>query len=80
MNPDLERLLELYYGLEVWRDPELLNKSTDEFNQLKETIEKSYDIIEFLNEVEEQDWELDSDDIKHILKLDFDYIRKQYES
>ena len=34
-------------------------------------------IIDFLNECEEQDWELDSDDIRHILKLDFEYIRKQ---
>lgn len=35
-------------------------------------------IVDFLNEVEEQDWTLDADDIRHILKLDFDYVRKQH--
>lgn len=35
-------------------------------------------IIDFLNECEEQDYWLDGDDIRHILKLDFDYVRKQH--
>jgi len=77
-NPDLERLLTIAShegsNWKAWEDDQ------PEFIQLKGKIEKSESIIEFLNEVEEQDWELDSDDIKHILKLDFDYIRKQYES
>ena len=34
-------------------------------------------IVDFLNECEEQDYQLDSDDIRHILNLDFDYVRKQ---
>lgn len=32
----------------------------------------------FLEECIENDYDLDRDDIEHILKLDFDYIRKQY--
>ena len=39
---------------------------------------KQYQIIDFLNECEEQDYWLDGDDIRHILKLDFDYVRKQH--
>lgn len=34
-------------------------------------------IVDFLNECEEQDYRLDADDIKHILNMDFDYVRKQ---
>lgn len=36
-------------------------------------------IVDFLNECEEQDFQLDQDDLTHIIKLDFDYIRKQYQ-
>ncbi|HSA75490.1 MAG TPA: hypothetical protein VLE21_04810 [Candidatus Nitrosocosmicus sp.] len=35
-------------------------------------------IVDFLNECEEQDYALDGDDIRHILELDFDYVRKQH--
>lgn len=34
-------------------------------------------IVDFLNECYYEEWELDADDIKHILQLDFDYVRKQ---
>ena len=44
---------------------------------LKQQILKNQEIVDFLNEIEEQDWELDADDIKHVLTMDFDYIRKQ---
>lgn len=36
-------------------------------------------IVDFLNECEEQDWMLDQNDLTHVLKLDFDYIRNQYQ-
>lgn len=36
-------------------------------------------IVNFLNECEEQDYQLDSDDLTEILKLNFDYIRNQYQ-
>ena len=45
--------------------------------QTKQQIESHYKIVDFLNEVEEQGWDLDADDIRHILDEDFDYIRKQ---
>ena len=35
------------------------------------------DIVLFLNECRINNWELDSDDIEHILYEDFDYVRKQ---
>lgn len=41
-------------------------------------IDEHFKIIDFLNECEEQDYWLDDDDIRHILKLDFDYVRKQH--
>lgn len=36
------------------------------------------DIIWFLRECIEKDYELDADDIKHILEYDFAYVRKQH--
>jgi tmRNA-binding protein len=51
----------------------------EEARQTRQTLLHREKIIDFLNEVEEQDWELDADDIKHILNNDFDYIRKQYQ-
>lgn len=48
-----------------------------EANYIRKTLLDQEKIIDFLNECEEQDWELDADDIKHILNNDFDYIRKQ---
>lgn len=36
-------------------------------------------ILAFLQECEKNYWDLDSDDISHVLSLDFDYIRKQEE-
>ena len=33
----------------------------------------------FLQECVDNDWDLDADDIKHVLNLDFDYVRKQNE-
>lgn len=51
----------------------------DEALSIKRILLDRERIIDFLNEVEEQDWELDSDDIKHILNMDFDYIRGQYQ-
>lgn len=36
------------------------------------------ELYEFLSECRTNDWELDSDDISHILAGDFDYIRKQH--
>ena len=41
-------------------------------------IVDQFKIINFLNECEEQDYWIDGDDIRHILKLDFDYVRKQH--
>lgn len=35
-------------------------------------------IYTFLQQCCKENWDLDEDDIKHILELDFDYIRKQY--
>ena len=46
------------------------------FSLIESQAELHFKIVDFLNECEEQDWELDSDDIRHILKLDFDYVRK----
>jgi len=38
-----------------------------------------YSIHKFLIEIQcHEDIELDSDDLYHILKEDFDYVRKQY--
>ena len=53
----------------MWNDREHLNAQ----------ILQDAKITDFLNEVEEQEWELDRDDIIHLLRLDFDYVRKQYE-
>jgi hypothetical protein len=39
--------------------------------------EEHFQIVDFLNECEEENWELDNDDIRHILQLDFDYVRKE---
>lgn len=36
-------------------------------------------VLSFLQECENNSWDLDSDDISSILSLDFDYIRKQNE-
>ncbi len=36
-------------------------------------------VLAFLQECENNSWDLDSDDISHVLSLDFDYIRKQNE-
>lgn len=47
--------------------------------RMLELMKQKDAIIEFLNEVEEQDWELDKEDITHILRMDFDFVRKQYE-
>lgn len=33
------------------------------------------EIISFLHECINHEWDLDTDDIKHILDLDFDYVR-----
>ena len=46
------------------------------FSLIGNQTELHFKIVDFLNEVEEQNWELDSDDIRHILKMDFDYVRK----
>lgn len=36
-------------------------------------------ILSFLQECENEGWDLDNDDISHVLSLDFDYVRKQNE-
>ena len=36
-------------------------------------------ILLFLQECENEGWDLDNDDISHVLSLDFDYVRKQNE-
>jgi len=36
-------------------------------------------ILSFLQECENEGWNLDNDDISHVLSLDFDYVRKQNE-
>lgn len=36
------------------------------------------EIISFLHECVNKNWELDDDDIQHVLNLDFDYVRKQH--
>lgn len=36
-------------------------------------------IVMFLVECRKNNWELDTDDIGHVLALDFDYVRKQEE-
>ena len=46
------------------------------FKHINPFCEQRYAIVDFLNECEEQDYELDADDIRHILDLDFDYVRK----
>lgn len=50
---------------------EILSKYIEEGNTNNDKI------VDFLNEVQEQDWELDADDIKHILNLDFKYVRDE---
>lgn len=40
-------------------------------------VEDHFKIVDFLNECEEENYVLDMDNIRHILKMDFDYIRKQ---
>lgn len=37
------------------------------------------EIVSFLIECVDKDYELDKDDIEHILKGDFNYIRKQHQ-
>ena len=55
--------------------PELNTMKQAKF--LIEVLKQREQVIDFLNEVEEQDWELDADDIRHVLNCDFDYVRKQ---
>ena len=48
---------------------------------LKECIKMSNsdrEIINFIIECRANDHELDADDLEHVLKLDFDYVRKQW--
>lgn len=45
----------------------------------KKVFDKYLDIVFFLDECQENDYELDSDDIKHIIRGDFEYVRKQYQ-
>ena len=56
-------------------NPELNTMKQAKF--LIEVLKQREQVIDFLNEVEEQDWELDADDIRHVLNCDFDYVRKQ---
>jgi len=45
---------------------------------MNEIVQKlNNNIVEFLDECRLKNWELDSDDITHILVGDFDYVRKQ---
>lgn len=61
--------------------PHVFTENADDFNKLHDYIMASEDwgkIVDFLNECEEEDYELDADDIRHILKMKFNYVRKQY--
>ena len=40
-------------------------------------MDKDEQVGEFLKECVEKGFDLDPDDIRHILDLDFDYVRKQ---
>ena len=44
----------------------------------KEVFLQYLSIVSFLDECVQNGWELDTDDIRHIIKRDFDHVRKQY--
>ena len=53
MNKDLERLLHLHYGIEVWQDPTLLISSMKEYNELEYKLNEKLDHYETLYEANE---------------------------
>jgi hypothetical protein len=61
--------------------PHVFTENAEDFNMFRDYIKNSeewFEIVDFLNEAEEEDYILDADCIRHILNLDFDYIRNQH--
>jgi len=45
---------------------------------LEQELDSDIKIVEFLRECLRKDYDIDYDDIEHILRGDFDFVRKQY--
>lgn len=46
----------------------------------KSVFDKYVEIIFFLNECQKNDWLLNAEDIRYVIKGDFNFVRKQYEA
>lgn len=63
--------------------PHLFTENMTDFNAFHDyikTSEKWNKIIQFLKEAEQKDYTLNADDIRHVLKMEFDYVRKHNDS